>query len=107
MIVIQIEHFNITGPIFIKDCDNYFLESRVSGNFVSTYDLNNMDLVRASNKSFVIVNDKGFLVNIVEKRVVSSEFNVGGYGFESASVFLHYYEKLSDHSDLYISHIIF
>jgi hypothetical protein len=98
---------NIAGQIYIKDCDNYFLESRVSGNFVSTYDLNNMDLVRARNKSFVIVNDEGFLVNIVEKRVVSSEFNVGGYGFESASVFLNYYEKLSDHSDLYISHIIY
>jgi len=47
------------------------------------------------------------ITNIVEKKVVSSTFNVGGYGFESAKQFLEYYKKLEDYDDLYVSHIIY
>ncbi|SVC44283.1 uncharacterized protein METZ01_LOCUS297137, partial [marine metagenome] len=45
---------NIKGKIYIKDSDNYFVESRQSGNFISTFDLNDMDLVHAKNKSYVV-----------------------------------------------------
>ena len=102
-----IEEGGIRGGIYIKDCDNFFVEDKFSGNFVSTYDLSNMNLVHAKNKSYIETNAKGMLVNIVEKKVVSSTFNVGGYGFESAKVFLKYYNSLKNESDLFVSHIIY
>ena len=46
-----IEEGGIRGGIYIKDCDNFFVEDKFSGNFVSTYDLSNMNLVHAKNKS--------------------------------------------------------
>ena len=98
---------NIKGKIYIKDSDNYFVESRQSGNFISTFDLNDMDLVHAKNKSYVVTNDQDIVLNIVEKRVISSTFNVGGYGFNSAKKFVEYYNKLKDYDDLYISHVIY
>ena len=98
---------NIKGQIFIKDSDNYFCSDALGGNFVATYDLNDMNLVHAKNKSYVVTNDQDIITNIVEKRVVSSTFNVGGYGFECADKFLEYYEELKEHEDLYVSHIIY
>ena len=98
---------NIEGQIYIKDSDNFFEEDMTSGNFVSTFDLNDMDLVHARNKSYVVTNDQNIITNIVEKRVVSSTFNVGGYGFESAEQFVQYYEELKENDNLYISHIIY
>lgn len=102
-----IKQANITGQIYIKDSDNFFIEKTIQGNFVSTFDLNEMALVHAKNKSYVITNDQGIITNIVEKKVVSSTFNVGGYGFESADEFVKYYDLLKDNTDLYISHIIY
>jgi hypothetical protein len=98
---------DIKGEIYIKDSDNYFIESRQSGNFISTFDLNDMDLVHAKNKSYVVTNDQNIVLNIVEKRVLSSTFNVGGYGFDSANKFVEYYNKLKDFDNLYISHVIY
>ena len=91
-----IKQANITGQIYIKDSDNFFIEKTIQGNFVSTFDLNEMALVHAKNKSYVITNDQGIITNIVEKKVVSSTFNVGGYGFESADEFVKYYDLLKD-----------
>ena len=82
----------IKGGIYIKDSDNYFIETRQSGNFISTFDLNKMDLVHAKNKSYVVTNDEGAILNIVEKKVLGSIFNVGGYGFDSAENYLKYYK---------------
>lgn len=106
-VVNAIKQANIKGQIYIKDSDNYFIEKITKGNFVSTFDLNDMDLVHAKNKSYVITNDQNIITNIVEKKVVSSMFNVGGYGFKSAEEFVKYYELLKNNTDLYISHIIY
>lgn len=106
-VYLGIKKASIKGCIYIKDSDNYFKEKLVKGNFVSNFDLNDMALVDAKNKSYVMVNDQNIITNIVEKRVVSSLFNVGGYGFESAEDFCKYYEKLKNEKNLYISHIIF
>lgn len=102
-----IQKANITGQIYIKDSDNYFIENRTEGNFISTYDLNDMDLTYAKNKSYVSINEQNVITNIVEKRIISSMFNVGGYGFESSSDFCLHYEKLANKDNLYVSHIIY
>lgn len=103
----SIQKAGITGQIYIKDSDNYFVENRVCGNFISTYDLNDMDLVYAKNKSYVSINEQNIITNIVEKRIISSMFNVGGYGFKSSDDFCLYYEKLANEDNLYISHIVY
>lgn len=97
----------ITGSIYIKDSDNQFTTDLAEGNFISFLDLHTLDQVNARNKSYVELNDDGFVVNIVEKRIVSSKFCAGGYGFESVQSYIHTYEKLSSNDDLYISHLIY
>lgn len=100
---------NITGPIFIKDCDNYFNVEIQSKNTIcfSTLDQN----INAVNKSYITLNKYGDLSGIVEKQVISDKFCVGGYSFENASEFKEIFEKLIliksiDKKEMYISHII-
>ena len=102
-----IEKRNIQGPIFIKDSDNFFKCDVIPGNFVTTYDISSMESVNAGNKSYVVTDDNGIITSIVEKKVISSEFCAGGYSFESANIFKESFLKLRDHSDLYISHMIY
>lgn len=98
----------ITGPIFIKDSDNQFSAPVKEGNHVCCLDLHELETVNARNKSYIDIDEYGFVQNIVEKKIVSSTFCVGGYVFESAQTFMSIYEKLSsDSHDLYISNIIY
>ncbi|EAH4565347.1 hypothetical protein TT01_09515 [Campylobacter jejuni] len=97
----------IQGEIYIKDSDNAFVDRHIKGNCIATYDLNLMDFAQIANKSYIQIDDYGIVTNIIEKKVVSSIFCAGGYGFDSADEFCKYYEKLSCYDDLYISHIIY
>ena len=98
---------NINGPIYIKDSDNYFVDKPQQGNLISCFDLHSLEHVNARNKSYVELNSDGNIINIVEKKIVSSTFCVGGYSFSSASEFMEYYDQLKNNEDLYLSHIIF
>ena len=97
----------IKGPFYVKDSDNRFRDEPVPDNSVTCLDLHTLSMVNASNKSYVSANEDGVIVNIVEKKIISSSFCVGGYGFLSAEDYLHQWELLKDHNNLYISHIIF
>jgi hypothetical protein len=102
-----IELHSIAGPICIKDSDNYFQLKVKPGNFVSVVDLNHIGFVNPSNKSYAAVNENGFVANIAEKKVISSFFCSGAYGFEDAQAYLSSFHKLADLENLYISHIIY
>lgn len=105
---LAIEALNIDGPIFIKDCDNYFNYEFMGGNEIAILDLHNIDLVDAKNKSYVLADPLGRVTNIEEKSVISNQFCVGGYGFESAKDFCAAYDELDSSShELYISHVIY
>ncbi len=97
----------IEGPIYIKDSDNFFRDTPTAGNTVASYDLLLIEKVNARSKSYVEVNGDGFVTNIVEKKVVGSQFCAGGYSFASAAEYMKYFDKLSHEPDLYLSHIIF
>lgn len=97
----------ITGQIYIKDSDNQFSTTMQTGNYISFLDLHQLEHINARNKSYVELNDDNFVINIVEKKIVSPTFCVGGYGFDKAEDFMNIYEQLADNKDLYISHIIF
>ena len=104
-----IKQEGITGTILVKDSDNYFEAAIPRGkNCVCYFDLNDGDTMNARNKSYVQFDENRLISNIVEKRVVSSTFSVGGYGFASAEEFCTYFEKLQDSdSELYMSNVIF
>lgn len=104
-----IKQMNIQGPILVKDSDNYF-EATVTdeSNCVCYFDLNDGDQFNARNKSYITFDINGFINNIVEKKIISSTFSVGGYGFADAQQFCEYFEKLNHlTSEIYMSNIIF
>jgi len=99
----------IRGFVFVKDSDNYYeckLDS--TNNQVTFFDLNTEDNINARNKSYIQLDGNGIITNIVEKKVISSTFSCGGYGFADAQEFCKSYEKLSDmEGECYISNVIY
>lgn len=105
----SIQISKIEGFVFIKDSDGYY-ECNIENihNQVAFFDLNDMDDINARTKSYIEFDTNGLISNIVEKKVISSTFSVGGYGFESAEKFCKIYETFKDiEEECYISHIIF
>ena len=100
---------NITGFIFIKDSDSYFsVKLNDNDNQICYFNLNNIDNINARSKSYLQLDDNNIITNIVEKKVISPYFSVGGYGFKSAEEFCNYYLKIKDYSgECYISNVIF
>ena len=54
-----------------------------------------------------MMNDEEVVINIVEKKVISPYFCVGGYCFDDAQIYCNMYEKLKDDNSLYISNLIY
>ena len=108
-----IQKANVTEQVVVKDADNYLKTEEVpQGNFVAGLDLNTWerDVHNLRNKSFLIVNEQGNLLDIIEKRVRSDVICLGLYGFKRAADFVKAYEHLNDASypisKLYVSHVI-
>lgn len=99
----------IEGFIFIKDSDGYYecnIESPT--NQIAFFDLNDMDDINARTKSYIELDVNGIVTNIVEKKVISSTFSAGGYGFESASQFCETFDRIQDlEGECYVSNVIF
>ena len=111
-IYLTLKKYKINGPIFIKDADNMCIcDTEIKGNSVLVYLLENTPIVDPQHKSYVSVDDQNFVVNIIEKKVVSNLFNCGGYSFKTALDFIDGYEHVLEYEDIsshmYISHIIY
>lgn len=98
---------DLHGAFFVKDPDGYFEMEAFFQNGVATYPLEELKSVDPRNKSYVAVDDGFFITNIIEKKVISNLFNAGGYIFEDADQFCHYYLSMKDYGKLYLSHIIY
>jgi len=96
-----------SGPIYIKDSDNFFRDEPAPVNSIAGYDLHLIEKVNARSKSYFDVNADGYVTNIVEKTIIGSKFCAGGYSFRAADEYLEYFDKLSSENDLYISHIVY
>ena len=98
----------LDGFVFIKDSDGFYRCDVEERNQVAYFDLNDMDDINARTKSYIELDVNNVITNIVEKKVVSSTFSSGGYGFADAKEFCKTFEKLQDmDGECYISHIIF
>lgn len=102
-----IEALEISGPILVKDSDNHFQYDPEPGNSVCCMHLGEAGAIDATNKSYVMVSETGSVVNIVEKRIVSDTFCVGGYSFMDAAEVTSTFEKLRGAEGLFLSHVIY
>ncbi len=102
-----IKRLDIKGPIFVKDSDNYFQAEYQGDNSVCYSDLNLSGLIRPRNKSYIELDEQGYISNIIEKNVISSQFCVGGYGFAEADDFIHYLSEIKSNQEIYLSNVIF
>ncbi len=102
-----IQKENIQGSIFVKDADGYFTGSPTLCNSIAVYPLDKLEMVNPGNKSYVKLDDGYYITNIIEKKIIGRYFNAGGYIFEDASQFCHYYKNLSRYSRLYMSHLVY
>jgi hypothetical protein len=110
-VAVVIEKISLDGFIMIKDSDSFFrLDIDSENNQVAYFDLQQTNRVNPGSKSYIQMDSNGILTNIVEKKVASALFSVGGYGFEKASEFYKNYKKISSENqekEVYVSHIIF
>ena len=98
---------HIRGPIFIKDADCSFTAEIYPQNGIVVYPLEKLTVVNPQHKSYVAVDDMSYITNTIEKRVIDHYFNAGGYCFDNASTFCHYYERYAGQQGLYLSHIVY
>lgn len=92
----------------VKDCDSFFKHEYQKGNYVCVSSIDKHDVLKKLySKSFVQYNDQDIITNIIEKKVVSDTFCVGGYKFQSSHMFKDIFQKLSQQTDeIFVSHII-
>lgn len=97
--------------IFIKDGDNYISLADVpDGNYVTSASLEKLEFVDPVHKSYLNVDEQGFIINAIEKRVISDKFIAGGYSFESVYDYLTAYkalDELNNGEKFYVSDIIY
>lgn len=105
----------IRGAMVVKDVDNHVRVPREQirqGNFVAGLDLNlwERDIHNLRNKSFLVLNEQGNLLDVIEKQFKSDVICLGLYGFQRAADFTDAYHRLNDPSypitKLYLSHVI-
>ena len=100
---------NIKGFIYIKDCDSFFkVKLTEKKNLVSYFDLHNIKYINAISKSYIDIDSNHKIINIVEKKIISTYFNVGGYAFENAEEFLSHFQKINSfEKECFISNVIY
>ena len=97
----------ITGPVLVKDADCYFEAELTPENHVCTFPLDSMSQVNPQGKSYIQTDDMYYITNIIERRIIGRDFCAGGYYFEDAADFVHYYNQNQQYHPLYMSHIIY
>lgn len=94
--------------LFIKDADSNFVLNELNDeNTVYTYFLEDVNQINPSEKSYVETTSDDIVLNIIEKRVISSEFCAGGYYFSNIINFIDLCENIHNYKRLYISNVIF
>ena len=107
--IIQKANIDENAKLFVKDCDSFFdFDIPKSGNFVCTSNIADHEVLKKlGSKSFVIKNEQNIITDIIEKKVVSDTFCVGGYGFESVKSYCDSFEKITEESrEIYVSDVI-
>lgn len=98
------------SAFLVHDCDSMFAHPELEiGNRIHVASLNDYPSIRTpAAKSFVEVNDQGIVVSIIEKKIISDLFCVGGYQFASVDSYCKSYIELSrsKHNEIFISSVV-
>lgn len=95
------------SPILVKDCDSFFDHEISFDNYVCVSKISDHEILKKLySKSFVVANDQSIIQNIIEKKVVSDTFCVGGYAFRTAGLFCKSFEKVNIDKEVFVSHVI-
>lgn len=98
---------NSQSPILVKDCDGFYKTEQAEGNVIYVAKLSKHPRIRtAGAKSYTLANDQGIINSVVEKRIVSDHFCVGGYQFETAQSFIDAFDRLSVNGEVFVSNIV-
>lgn len=100
---------NLNGyGVFIKDADGKFeIKDIINENTVYTYNLEDVETINPSSKSYVTTTSDDIILNIIEKRVISSEFCAGGYFFNDVNKLMELCDDTSIYDKLYLSNVIY
>ncbi len=108
-----IESLSIEEEISIKDSHSFILlEHKAEGNCIAGINLlsSNQSIDDFKSKSYIVKNDQGQILDIIEKRIKSEDISVGLYCFNDARDYLYAYSRLNDYNypikRLYVSHLI-
>lgn len=108
-----IEQLNVQGCIVIKDADNFIKYSDGGEeNFVVGIDVYDYygEIRNLKNKSFIVCNEQNQLLDVVEKRICSSQVCLGAYGFADVQDFIDaihaLHDSIYDLKSLYVSEAI-
>lgn len=97
----------IDGGFFIKDCDSSFDMDLVRENSVAISYLSDNNITNPEELGYVLLNNKNYVLNLVEKQMVSNCFCVGGYNFYNKDVFYKgFYNISNQNTELYFSQLI-
>lgn len=97
-----LEAASVTGPIFLKDCDNQFVCPVQPTNGVATLEITKdvLSLSIPAGKSYVSLTPSGVITNIVEKVILGNTFCVGGYSFASVEAFKTHTQQCREYREL-------
>lgn len=99
---------NINSPLLIKDCDGFYDTEEKEGNVIYVAKLSKHPRIRtAGAKSYTLTNEQGIINSVVEKKIVSDHFCVGGYQFETTKSFVDAFEQLTDrYNEIFVSNVV-
>ncbi len=99
---------SIDGEFLVKDCDSFFEHEITEGNYICVSNISEHEILKKlSSKSFVICNEQEIVVNIIEKKVVSDTFCVGGYKFNSSKEYMNAFEEIQKYAgEIFVSDVI-
>jgi hydroxymethylpyrimidine pyrophosphatase-like HAD family hydrolase len=95
------------SAFLIKDCDSFFDHEIIPGNYVCVSSISEHEVLKKlASKSFTVANEHDIINHIVEKRVVSDTFCVGGYKFASTIQFMASFQILNTDREVFVSDVI-
>jgi len=103
------ESFDLQEALLVRDCDSFYKSAPHSGNLIHVAKLTDYPSIKdAHAKSYVLSDEQNIISSIVEKRVISEVFCVGGYQFRYGKLYVDAVSKLlheNDKTELYVSNV--
>lgn len=108
-----IKQGNIDGEFAVRDSHAYIsISKEMEGNYIAGLDLTKYEkpIEYLRGKSFIVLNEQGQTLDVIEKHFCSDVISVGLYGFKKTTDYLIAFEHLNDPNypidKLFVSHII-